>query len=173
MIGNDNGICDTSCTYFYITLKILWDSLEVLVLEVPRVSWWLFFSLPDWPGVPMHCQLEAQRSDISWQSHFMIRYRSLGEANVNKLCMKTCWANLTNVQSCTMIKIYQITFCHISEKCNTISDYHFAANFCTCRDSYAVVACAKFCNDHFIIFWMRAKHIFQVSLILNYDGMNY
>ena len=34
--------------------------------------------------------------------------------------------------------------------------------FCTCHDSIAVMACAKFCSKYFIWIWVRIKWIFQM-----------
>ena len=45
--------------------------------------------------------------------------------------------------------------------CNSAPDDQIASNFCTCHNSTAVVACAKFCSNHFIKNWMRAKQNFH------------
>ena len=44
---------------------------------------------------------------------------------------------------------------------NSITIDHIATKFGTCHDSPAVVPCAKFCSDHFISTWMRAKWNFH------------
>ena len=44
---------------------------------------------------------------------------------------------------------------------NSITVDHIATKFGTCHDSQAVVPCAKFCSDHFISTWMRAKWNFH------------
>ena len=44
---------------------------------------------------------------------------------------------------------------------NSITDDHIATKFGTCHDSLAVVPCAKYCSDHFISIWMRAKWNFH------------
>ena len=44
---------------------------------------------------------------------------------------------------------------------NSITVDHVAIKFGTCHDSPAVVPCAKFCSDHFISTWMRAKWNFH------------
>ena len=44
---------------------------------------------------------------------------------------------------------------------NSITDDHIATKFGTCHDSPAVVPCAKYCSDHFISIWMRAKWNFH------------
>ena len=44
---------------------------------------------------------------------------------------------------------------------NSITVDHIATKFYTCHDSQAVVPCAKFCSDHFINTWMRAKWNFH------------
>ena len=49
----------------------------------------------------------------------------------------------------------------ISLSSNSITGGHIATQFGTCHDSPAVVPCAKFCSDHFISFWMRAKWNFH------------
>ena len=41
--------------------------------------------------------------------------------------------------------------------CNSIIDCQITTNFCTCHDSTAVVACAKFCSDIFPSIKMTAK----------------
>ena len=41
--------------------------------------------------------------------------------------------------------------------CNSIVSHLIATNFCTCHNSTAVVACAKFCSDHILRIGMRAK----------------
>ena len=50
---------------------------------------------------------------------------------------------------------------------NSITCDHSIAKIGTCHDSPAVVPCAKYCSDHFISFWIRAKwnfhHIWIVS----------
>ena len=46
----------------------------------------------------------------------------------------------------------EITVCLCSFPGNEI-----ATNFCTCHDSCAVVTCAKFCGDHFVIIRLRVK----------------
>ena len=54
----------------------------------------------------------------------------------------------------------------ISYSSNLTTDDHIATTFGTCHDSPAVVPCAKYCSDHFISIWMRAKwnfhHIWNV-----------
>ena len=45
----------------------------------------------------------------------------------------------------------------ISFSSNSITGDHITTKFGTCHDSPAVVPCAKFCSDHFISIWMRAK----------------
>ena len=54
----------------------------------------------------------------------------------------------------------------ISFSSNSTTDDHIATTFGTCHDSTAVVPCAKYCSDHFISIWMRAKwnfhHIWNV-----------
>ena len=54
----------------------------------------------------------------------------------------------------------------ISFSFNSTTDDHIATTFGTCHDSTAVVPCAKYCSDHFISIWMRAKwnfhHIWNV-----------
>ena len=40
--------------------------------------------------------------------------------------------------------------------CNPIYGDGMATNFCTCHDSSAVMACAKFCNDRSTKIWIRA-----------------
>ena len=49
----------------------------------------------------------------------------------------------------------------ISFSSNSITDDHIATKFGTCHDSLAVVPCAKYCSDHFISIWMRAKWNFH------------
>ena len=49
----------------------------------------------------------------------------------------------------------------ISFSSNSITDNHIATKFGTCHDSPAVVPCAKYCSDHYIIIWMRAKWNFH------------
>ena len=49
----------------------------------------------------------------------------------------------------------------ISFSSNSITDDYIAAKFGTCHDSPAVVPCAKYCSDHFISIWMRAKWNFH------------
>ena len=49
----------------------------------------------------------------------------------------------------------------ISFSSNSITDDHVATKFGTCHDSPAVVPCAKYCSDHLISFWMRAKWNFH------------
>ena len=49
----------------------------------------------------------------------------------------------------------------ISLSSNSITGGHIATKLGTCHDSTAVVPCAKFCSDHFISFWMRAKWNFH------------
>ena len=46
-------------------------------------------------------------------------------------------------------------------QCNSIAGYHIATKFCTCCDSTAVMACAKFHNDHLTTIWMRAEWNFH------------
>ena len=54
----------------------------------------------------------------------------------------------------------------ISFSSNSTTDDHIATTFGTWHDSPAVVPCAKYCSDHFISIWMRAKwnfhHIWNV-----------
>ena len=54
----------------------------------------------------------------------------------------------------------------ISFSSNSTTDDHIATTFGTCHDSPAVVPCAKYCSDHYISIWMRAKwnfhHIWNV-----------
>ena len=45
----------------------------------------------------------------------------------------------------------------ISFWCNSIHGHQMATNICTCHDSCAVVACANFCSDWFIIIWESLK----------------
>ena len=40
---------------------------------------------------------------------------------------------------------------------NSIPDYRLATIFCTCHESIAVAACAKFCSDHTVSIWLKAK----------------
>ena len=49
----------------------------------------------------------------------------------------------------------------ISFSFNSITGDHIAKKFGTCHDSPAVVPCAKYCSDHYIIIWMRAKWNFH------------
>ena len=49
----------------------------------------------------------------------------------------------------------------ISFRFNSITGNHIATKFGTCHDSPAVVPCAKYCSDHFISIWMRAKWNFH------------
>ena len=49
----------------------------------------------------------------------------------------------------------------ISFSSNSITDDHIATKFGTCHDSPAVVPCAKYCSDHFISIWVRAKWNFH------------
>ena len=49
----------------------------------------------------------------------------------------------------------------ISFSSNSITDDHIATKVGTCHDSPAVVPCAKYCSDHFISIWMRAKWNFH------------
>ena len=49
----------------------------------------------------------------------------------------------------------------ISFSCNSITGDHIATKFGTCHDSPAVVPCAKYCSDHYIIIWMRANWNFH------------
>ena len=49
----------------------------------------------------------------------------------------------------------------ISFSSNSTADDHIATTFGTCHDSPAVVPCAKYCSDHFISIWMRAKWNFH------------
>ena len=49
----------------------------------------------------------------------------------------------------------------VSFSSNSITDDHIATKFGTCHDSPAVVPCAKYCSDHFISIWMRAKWNFH------------
>ena len=44
---------------------------------------------------------------------------------------------------------------------NSVTGDHIATKFGTCHDSPAVVPCAKFCSDHFIFTWTRAKWNFH------------
>ena len=46
-----------------------------------------------------------------------------------------------------------------------ITGTQIATNFCTCHDSTAVLPSAKFCNDHYIRIWIRAKWF---SIYFNY-----
>ena len=49
--------------------------------------------------------------------------------------------------------------------CNSIPGNHITTKFCTYHDSTAVVACAKFCRDHLIRIWMRAKqNCYQIQI---------
>ena len=41
--------------------------------------------------------------------------------------------------------------------CIPVSGQPIITKFCTCHDSYAAMACAKFCNDNVITFWLRIK----------------
>ena len=54
----------------------------------------------------------------------------------------------------------------MSFRSSSITDDQIATKFGTCHDSPAVVPCAKYCSDHFISIWMRAKwnfhHIWNV-----------
>ena len=49
----------------------------------------------------------------------------------------------------------------ISFSSNSITDDHITTKFGTSHDSPAVVQCAKYCGDHFISIWMRAKWNFH------------
>ena len=49
----------------------------------------------------------------------------------------------------------------ISFGSNSITGDHIATKFGTCHDSLAVVPCAKYCSDHFIIIWIRAQWNFH------------
>ena len=49
----------------------------------------------------------------------------------------------------------------ISFSFNSITGDHIATKFGTCHDSPAVVPCAKYCSDHVISIWMRAKWNFH------------
>ena len=49
----------------------------------------------------------------------------------------------------------------------SISEYGTATKFCTCHDSVAVVACAKFCSDQYITIGIAAEIKFQSGL--DYD----
>ena len=46
----------------------------------------------------------------------------------------------------------EILFC-----CNSIPFHQIATMFCTCHDSYAVMACAQFCSHYFITCWLKTK----------------
>ena len=41
--------------------------------------------------------------------------------------------------------------------CNSVPCHQIATNFCTCHDSSAVMACAKFCSNYFITCWLKTK----------------
>ena len=49
----------------------------------------------------------------------------------------------------------------ISFNSNSITGDYIATKFGTCHDSPAVVPCAKYCSNHFISIWMRAKWNFH------------
>ena len=53
----------------------------------------------------------------------------------------------------------------ISFSSNSITDDHIAT-FGTCHDSPVVVPCAKYCSDHLISVWMRAKWNFHYIWIV-------
>ena len=49
----------------------------------------------------------------------------------------------------------------ISFSSYSVTDHYIATKFGTCHDSPAVVSCAKYCSDHFVSIWMRAKWNFH------------
>ena len=54
----------------------------------------------------------------------------------------------------------------ISFSSNSITRNHIATQFGICHDIPAVVPCAKFCSDHLISIWMRAKWNWNVGLVI-------
>ena len=66
---------------------------------------------------------------------------------------------------CTILSS-QFKFDENSLSCNSIAGDHITTKFSTCHDSTAVMSGAKFCSEHFIRIWMKAKWNFPHIWIL-------
>ena len=66
----------------------------------------------------------------------------------------------------TDISRHNSNLMHISFCCNSLPGQQIATNFSTCHDSSAVVACAKFCSNHFTSICMRANCDFLLIWIV-------
>ena len=86
-----------------------------------------------------------------YQSMWLINNTSVKQKNI----LSNTWIINTLGNGLTLLEISKTI------SCNSTPLYHIATKFCTCHDSTAVVACAKFCSDHNIIHWMRFKHNFH------------
>ena len=75
--------------------------------------------------------------------------------------------SLTNWPLCYRDPFHKRFFHHnsnsmeISFSSNSVTDDYIATKFGTCHDSPAVVSCAKYCSDHYVSIWMRAKWNFH------------
>ena len=49
--------------------------------------------------------------------------------------------------------------------------FHMATNICTCHDSLAVMACAKYCSDYYVKISIRAKWIIHQFWIVVYKSV--
>ena len=64
---------------------------------------------------------------------------------LSRLIWDNTWRSFYQWFPPTNQKLMEIFPCYISSR-----GHQIASKFCTCHDSYAVVACAKFCSDHLI-----------------------
>ena len=55
---------------------------------------------------------------------------------------------------------------------NSVHGYNMATKFCTCHDSMAVVACAKFCGDEFMRSRTRWKLIMMQKLLMKWPPVH-
>ena len=76
----------------------------------------------------------------------------------------TVWIMGPNLQT---IFHHNVNSIEISFYSKSVPDNHIATKFCTCHDSLAVMACAKFCSDCYVRIGIRAKWIIrQVWIVM-------
>ena len=63
----------------------------------------------------------------------------------------------------------QFDFYKKSFYCYSVPDHQIATDFCTCRDSTAVMACAIFCSNHFKLEFGGEQNQFSISMEISLE----
>ena len=67
----------------------------------------------------------------------------------------------------SLFRIFLVIWCNILFHCQQNCDWLITTNICTCHDSIAVVACAKFCSVMMAWYWNRRKSYFVWVWVLS------